>query len=259
MEYFSHLDQDDLQKLAEFSYVMSNTSLRLLHLLATRWKGDRVYIIGDYADLSEEDSDHEAPVRKAVLDALSKAVSGGELTVVSNAPTAPNRPLSISWFDALKDAYEGVMESESFWTAAEDGLGYTRLKKQKVNRSHNYRYILNEATLEYLDFEHCPVEWVYVDEEGNPRTNSFAPLNLLLTIGCGRGSGDYYSYRHSGNLVGAWVTTSRHIRVYEQEPKCLFAYTEFRPDFTECDPAVPWTKKESLLAEALEDKSKRKG
>lgn len=38
-------------KLMEWSYCRAGMACALMNLMATRWKGDRVYVVGDYADL----------------------------------------------------------------------------------------------------------------------------------------------------------------------------------------------------------------
>ena len=45
---------DNGLKLMEWSYVGNKFSTALLNLLKNRWKGDRVYVVGDYADLSDD-------------------------------------------------------------------------------------------------------------------------------------------------------------------------------------------------------------
>jgi hypothetical protein len=231
-------------KLMEFSYTKCTTSLFLLHLLAGSWSGDRVYVIGDYADLDENaNNDNELGARNLVLNAL---LDGGYTEVRSNAPTQGTKPLSVSWFDALKEAYEDTDRSASFWSAMES-LNYKEIEEGiPSDADGNIRFIYNMATQEYLDLDHCPVEWVFFDEKGEAQVNSISPLNLLLAIGCGRGGGDYYDYHNSGHLVGAWVPTSQSIVVSGK--RLDLDFIEFRPDFTELKLMIDWTKREEAIA-----------
>lgn len=140
-------------KLTEIAYHRQIDAI-LMELMTLHWKGDAVYIIGDYADT-----------------------------------TTPNT----IYFDALRQI------CEKFQT---DDL-YAFAKKHFVSRevkaiSGQYRYIYNHELQLYIDNFHCISSNVY---KGDWAMKYISPLILLLAMGNGQGSGDYYGTNEEAGVI----------------------------------------------------------
>lgn len=61
-------------KLMEWSYCRAEMACALMNLMAENWKGDRVYVVGDYA----EADDPKEPFYKALADTL-REIGAGDL------------------------------------------------------------------------------------------------------------------------------------------------------------------------------------
>ena len=194
-EYIDPFNLDCGVKLMEFSYV-GNTVIKLMtHLLATSWKGDRVYVVGDYAT-----ADYENETFYETLKEVST-----ELNIDENS----------TLYDLASSDFTNI--SKSF--KSNDNLP-------------NYRYIYNNKTMQYIDIEHCPIEYISYDySEDAFIFIKIAPLPLLLTMGNGRGCGDYHDSTKSNiDFVGAWCDDIRCIEVSNEYHE---GYIEFAPNFTE--------------------------
>ena len=55
------------------------------------------------------------------------------------------------------------------------------------------------------------------------------PLPLLITMGNGRGGGDYGNYENE-HLVGSWCDSIASVEI-TKEPKDELGYEEYHPDF----------------------------
>lgn len=214
-------DYDNGLKLMEWSYNKNCLVLALMNLLTDEWKGDRVYVIGDYADLSDKD-EVWAPVYEKLLQEL-----GG----TDDNDTVYN----------LCDVFERVLPDHT-------------LRDRPLYHEENYsrhaaitactqdtgiRYVYNHTLKNFVDLTKCPIDWTYVDETGALIPVSIAPLPLLLAMGNGRGGGDYRNEQNE-NLLGGWCETVTSIEVAQDKLPGTEHYTEFRPNFTENDPLIPY-------------------
>lgn len=195
-------------KLMEWSYWKCDMVLALMNLLANEWKGDRVFVIGDYA----EDDDQTEPcymVIKNLIDELGfrgQKIDGYDVTLYGYAD------------EKFKDV--------SVLADTED---------------HGLRYIYNHDLELVIDIEKCPVEWAWYDkEESKGHITKVAPLPLLLAMGNDRGGGDYHSGHRGFEHVGTWCNTVKSIEV-TAEPIDGLDYKEFAPDFSENKELIPYT------------------
>ena len=207
-------DYDCGAKLMEWSYSGCRFVLTLLNLLKKEWKGDRVYVVGDYADYDELNGDEEI-----WQEAYNKA------------------------HDEIAQGYTPRPEDKDYpptiYSMTEE---WDIVPEQFEHNSSDVRFIYNHALQEYIDLDHCPIEWVWVDSEtGSSHVSKVAPLPLLLAMGNGRGGGDYHEDCNNAWLVGAWCDTASEIDCEAAALPACSHYTEFEPDFTERDPVVPCT------------------
>lgn len=226
-------DFGNSQKLTEWSYDLNKMVLTLMNLLGGEWKGDRVYVVGDYADTSDPEE-----AWCATLDAALEELECESLYKLAHEIThiVP---------ESIKREFEH-----------DDGpipviIGCTV--------DNGYRYIYNHATRQFIDMTKCPIEWIWFDNEaGKARATRFAPLPLLLAMGNGRGSGDY---RNASNehLVGSWCATSASIEVSKEPLGTATNYDEFAPDFTENRQIIPYTQLDEKIAEAMESRKEAEG
>ena len=211
-------DYDNGMKLLEWSYERNRMVMALMNLLSGEWKGDRVYVVGDYADLSVPDEPYCTALRKAM----------GELGIGDD--------------DCLHsfacEKFRRVLPEEEIkldWPF--DDSSYAPPADLKVStEDRGYRYIYNHATRQVIDLKHCPIE-----EQSGESVMKIAPLPLLLAMGNGRGGGDYQRGHTGYELVGSWCETVTSIEVTKEPLASASDYTEFAPDFTENDPLIPWT------------------
>lgn len=161
-------------------------SCALMNMLAEPWKGNRVYLAGDYTDLKKENTSYHR-----VLSELTDSLQ-------------------------LKSSFGGVYKY-----AKEN---FTKVKAD--TKDHGYRFIYNHKAKQYIDILHCPKCCAETDW----RQGFISPLPLLIALGNGEGSGDYYNCDND-NLPGTWCesVTSLEITV---EPKDELEYVEWKPNFT---------------------------
>lgn len=212
-------------KLTEWTYADNDVVLALMNLIAGYWKGDRVCVLGDYAE--------------------------------------PDNPLEV-WYDTLLRYLEGF-PPESLYHISDDFFAHVmspvklrqpgsatteEFVKAKVKgdiTNHGYRYIYNHATKQVIDISKCPIEGVWYDNESQQAmVTQIAPLPLLLAMGNGRGGGDYHNEKNE-NLVGSWCETVQSVEVSRELIKGTENYTEFAPDFTEQVPLIPYTESQNVL------------
>lgn len=219
-ESFSPWDFDSGAKLMEFGYNGTSVIKALTSLLMGEWKGDRVYIVGDYADTSDM-SECWAKTYEKLYDEME----------ADFAPTEED--MKYGW---------SVYSMADKWDFPE-----------YIEEDIKPRYIYNHDTEQYIDLEHCPIEWTRY-YEGEAYCDSVSPLALLLAMGNDRGGGDYHNAFNSYDKVGAWVTSSEYISVEEDKLDGCEHYTEFAPDFTENKPMIPYTEKEMRLEDCRNKK-----
>ena len=232
-EYLYPFDYDDGLKLMEWSYNNRPIVHALLNLLFDEWKGDRVYVVGDYADLSNPGENWCG----AYKDALEHFGLDDD----------------VSLYNFVHRQFRAVrpndMECESY-----SGRDYNLSELTASTADNEYRYIINRAAKQYIDLNHCPIEWWWGDEStGRYGIQKIAPLPLLLAMGNDRGGGDYHAPLPGIELVGSWCDTSSSIRVAHDLSGVETAYyAELYPDFTENKERIEWTREDEILARAKE-------
>lgn len=203
-------------KLMEWSYNRNEMVLALMNLLANEWKGDRVYVVGDYA---EADNPNE-PCYEAV-----KALEE-ELKLAEN--------------EEVNSIYGYAYEN------------YTNVSALTDEEDHGLRYIYNHKTKQFIDTEKCPIEWTwYSKDEKKVYINKIAPISLLLAMGNDRGGGDFHKGNNGYEYVGSWCSSVQDIEVTADKIEGL-EYEEFAPNFTEQKEIVPYTDEEKVIREEME-------
>lgn len=184
-------------KLTEWSYQGNHLVNAMLNLMKNRWKGDRVFVVGDYADLKDYDGDS-----KNWHDTYADLVKE---------------------FGLFDGDYEGHPDAYSLFSFAE--CMFKHLSKSKTGaKKTSARYLYNHATKQIVDISECPK---------NNYDYTFSPISLLLAMGNGRGGGDYHEHLPSYGLIGAWVSTSQHIEVADKPLDGCDDYEKFAPGFIE--------------------------
>lgn len=194
-------------KLMEWSYNRNTLVLNLMKKLANEWKGDRVFVVGDYA-LSSDRIDSDNNEKDYDYDLLEKIEK--ELDIYNREDGG--YPITLYYF-ADKN--------------------YQEIKLEKIE-NEEYKYIYNHKRKEFINLEHCPLAWLYKDKN-NFKQVKVSPLSLLLALGNGMGGGDYGG--NNENLVGKYINEVQDLEV-TKEPLNL-DYTEFRPEFYE-DVYIPY-------------------
>lgn len=212
--YISPLDMNNGAKLMEWSYHRNSMVLALMNLLANEWKGDRVYVVGDYA----ESDNPEEPCYEAVK----------MLEEEMGLPT-----------EEIGSIYGYASERFRNISALADG------------KDHGLRYIYNHKTKQFIDTGKCPIEWIWYNKKENKvYINKIAPISLLLAMGNGRGGGDFHSGHIGYEYVGSWCSSVQDIEITENKIEGL-EYEEFAPDFTEQKEIIPYTDEEKVIREEM--------
>ena len=146
--------QEDIghSKLTEWSFNMNDLVLSLSHHLATDWKGDQVYVIGDYAH-SESSSGHSDVLRKIEqqLDCY------GDETI----------------YDYVRNYFDQIDKDE-----------INTVYRYIIN--HNTKEYIDT---EHSPLLNRPNSY---DMNGETIKLTIAPLPLMLALGNGDGGGDFY-------------------------------------------------------------------
>ena len=238
-------------KLMEWCYIddkgESNAFVSaMVYLLNNRWKGDRVYVVGDYADSESATGDID------MINTIAKMFAGNGIHLTTSVPVDTNRDcvktvaIDNDWQNVLK-----ALERELEWIGKKDEDGYnmslyrcdengfTELEPKDigpefVDVSTDWsadnttgvvapRYLCNSIAKEYIDLRALPLEW-----SDDTVSVSVFPLGLLLAMGNGLGGGDYYGT--NTELVGTWTPYSSGIHFEDEIPQ---GYDSFGFDFTE--------------------------
>lgn len=194
-------------KLMEWSYNRNPLVLNMIKKLANEWKGDRVFVVGDYA-LSEDRIDSASKEKEYDYKLLVQIEK--ELNIYQK--TEGKYPITIYHYADEK---------------------FKEIKLEKLEEEQ-YKYIYNHKRKEYIDLEHCPLAWLYKDKNKYIQVK-IAPISLLLALGNGMGGGDYWG--NNGKLVGKYINDIKDLE-FTKEPLNL-DYIEFRPEFYE-DTYVPY-------------------
>ena len=214
------------QKLMEWSYVDNYMTNALLNLLADEWKGDRVYVIGDYADTDD------------MTECWAEAYAETEKEYPGGIYRATDE-----WLHRVP-AEHNICEYRD---------GFENTKDVEYERN-GYRYIYNHADKIYIDLEHCPLEWVWFGNNGEVDVASVFPLSLLLAMGNGRGGGDYRGADKC--LCGDWCDTVRYLEITKE--KLDNDYSEEIYPFTENNVIVPYTDREQFIETERKGREARK-
>lgn len=218
--YISPWDMDNGAKLMEWAYRGNAMVTALLNLLSNEWKGDRVYVVGDYAEADNP----EEPCYKAI------------------------KALEEEWGLPKKGDVESVYGYAD--------VNFSNVSLLADREYHGLRYIYNHKTKQFVDMEKCPVEEVWYNEIKEEITVfKIAPLPLLIAMGNDRGGGDF----HEGNIgfeyVGSWCDSVQDIEVTKDKIEGL-EYEEFAPNFTERKELIPYTDEEKAIIEEVKKHAK---
>ena len=183
-------------KLMEWSYNLNPLILNLMKKLANEWKGDRVFVVGDYAVAHDRELDS---YDRKTLEEIEKEIG------IYNKK---ERGYYISLYGFVDDNFKEV-ELE-------------KLEKEE------YKYIYNHNKKEYIDLEHCPLAWLY-EKTGKYNVVRIAPISLALALGNGMGGGDYWG--NNEELVGMFLNDVRSLEITKESLN--LDYKEVRPEFYE--------------------------
>lgn len=188
---------DNGMKLMEWSYENNYLVNTMLNLMKNKWKGDRVYVIGDYADMTvygENDMLWHDTLEKLEAEF---GVHDGD-------------------YENYPDSYS--LHEVAYKTFKHIGKAKTRAEKTSV------RYLYNHAKKQVVDLMDC---------EEDPWGYTIAPISLLLAIGNDRGGGDFHEGCRGYEHVGEWVSTSSSIEVSAKPLPGCEDYEKFIPGFYE--------------------------
>ena len=231
----------DGAKLMEFSWVHNKSVAALVALMAGEWKGDRVYIVGDYADSGEfEDKNwrksYDAVARELGFFGKTRKGEDGaeyETTLYGFAGNNFKEIFLCKWDWRPQDK-----PIENLDALSEEGL--------------KMRYVINDDLGVYIDLQHCPADNIsYWKDEDRAVVWRVHPMTLLLAMGNGRGGGDY-NRGFNREAVGAWTASSNAIRfAKEGEEAKLEGLKEYAPYFAENETPTPWQEIDAKVAEVL--------
>lgn len=191
-------------KLMEWSWNGNRVIKALSNLMMGDWKGDRVYVVGDYADLAEYNPYDEnwLPTLRVLTEELG--IHDG-----NHAEYPDERSL----FAVAESKFTKLSPDETEW------------------KETDARYIYNPKTMQYIDIENSP-KTVIEFYDGESATYCASPLSLILAMGNNRGGGDYRN-KTNEHLVGLWVPYSQHLVVTNEKAGNHDDFHEFKPDFKE--------------------------
>ena len=204
-------------KLMEWSYNLNPLILNLINKMANEWKGNRVYVVGDYAVSSDDEESYD----------YKKLVELEKDLGIYNKKDSQGYKISI--YD-LADKYKKI--------------------DLKDMENEEYKYIYNHNKKQYINLEHCPLAWLYKDKSMKKyETVRISPVSLLLTLGNGRGGGDYRG--HNDCLIGYYLDDVTNLEITKEQLNN--DYTEFRPEFYE-EEYIPFSQIEDYI-KITEDKN----
>lgn len=237
------LTGDGFWKLKEWCYegnARINALEALLDAKTGRWRGDHIYIVGDYADEMKTDNEKDELYFQIPIKAYDQSMK------------------------LIRSKYQ--IDSKDYTLQEFDN------KCESINPNHfkGRRYIYNVTEEMMIDTEALPINdaWLYPKEDKSDfevNALSYSPLGLLLAIGNGLGLGDY----DDGNLlVGSWsldstsiVTSNKPIPKYSHFKKfdtTLFWKEEEKEEFfnlTNTSPNKEVLRKKLITKECLKNKS----
>lgn len=153
MDKKEYIESNRFLKLMEWSYNRNPVVLKLEELLHEQWKGDRVYVIGDYAD-SENFGYHTDIVKKLEKEFLNEDESSLYFHIA-------NHFKNVEYDENIHNDYRYI---------------FNHNKKQYVDMEHCPLEMMLGAFKDHGKWYHATI----------------APLPLLLALGNGLGGGDYF-------------------------------------------------------------------
>lgn len=211
-------------ELCEHSWLGNNeVVIPIEQLVKTKWQGDRVIQLGDYADGMAASAASTA-LRKEHLKFIEKIKK--EIGMTNDQ--------RLYWGDVAEKG-----EKFKEYTLEELFDSYDLKLGQKCS-CDQFRYLYNTKRKEYVDSFKILPSYVgeYKSEINFVKLDAYS---LLIAIGNGLGGGDYFG--PDENLVGLWATTSDSIIISEKSPKEYAEenpevenYKEFIPLFCEHEP-----------------------
>ena len=188
---------DNGMKLMEWSYENNYLVNTMLNLMKNKWKGDRVYVVGDYADM-----DVYSDIDEHWHDTLEKLETE---------------------FDVHDGDYENYPDSCTLHGIICNTFKHIGKVKARCEKT-NVRYLYNHAKKQVVDLMDCEKDsWGY----------TIAPISLLLAMGNDRGGGDFHEGCRGYEHVGEWVSTSSSIEVSAKPLPGCEGYEKFVPGFYE--------------------------
>ena len=147
------LNPPGLLKLMEWSYQQNKYMLQIENLLKTSWKGDRVLVIGDYAD-----DFYEGEYSSELLKTIREENKGYGLHNIYDYPYKELKNTSFIQIDYLLVIFTMILIKE-----------YIDLKKQPI------QWVVYDENINLIDGA------------------KIHPLSLVLSCCNGAGGGDYYA------------------------------------------------------------------
>ncbi|MBR5950700.1 MAG: hypothetical protein IKZ87_04625 [Actinomycetaceae bacterium] len=242
--------QFDGAKLMEFSWIGNQSMQAFAALMDGAWKGDTVYVVGDYAELDEDCELTGDDAWLPQLEATLRDLQSG------SPPNSKTGGATLKSKAEARDFSRGSLHD------------VTEAAMQRVADGEQLRYILNSELGVYVDLAHCPADdIIYYAEEDRADDWRVHPLSLLLAMGNGRGGGDFYGsfapfvdlhadrraiQRSTNSTLGAWTETVASIRFAKGgEESLLDGLQEWRPDFSESIKPTAWQDIPAKIAEVL--------
>lgn len=198
-----YLESDFGLKLLEWGYLKNPMNLTLLDKLSKDWKGDRVYVVGDYGNSQDASSSECAEIFSALEKELGLCDKDGHV-----------------------DFNHGV------YYLSDDKFKSVPLKEDL--KVEDYRFIYNHNAKQFVDLNHCvPCDSYYDFYRFQNKIGymAIAPLPLLLALSNGLGGGDYHEGCHNYNLVGSWSKDVHSLEV--RNDRLDNDYEELVPEFQE--------------------------
>ena len=233
-EYLNPFDYNNGLKLMEWSYDKNYLVLALENLMSGAWMGDRVYVVGDYADLSDV-SECWAKTLESLLEEFGTEDLYGYV-----------------YEHFLRVLPEKKLRSRPYSSSVDERPVSDTTASVEDN---GFRYLYNHKARQVIDLEKCPIEWGWWDaEERRGSVARVSPLSLLLTMGNGRGGGDYRGV--NAELLGSWCADAPFVELSKEPLLFALDYEELAPDFTEREKKISWTDENVVILEAKEEREK---
>ena len=204
-EYISPWDFDSGAKLLEWSYICSDGHAnhfvaKMVQLMTGSWKGDRVYVVGDYAELEGQEN-------------------------TAYAASLADLEYDLEWLGK----YDENEDRAPLYFC--DKYGFVQIFPDGTEEDYICpRYAINTRYGCYIDLRNLPCEWTYTRDDNTEVMVSIFPVALLLAMGNGLGGGDYYGL--NVDLCGSWTELSRFTR-FSDSDAVLDLFQEYKPDFTD--------------------------